>query len=60
MTHKTATQYERVRVERMDDRFSCLVKAAIEELVRENAPDEQACARLYRRIFKEGGDEQNG
>ena len=44
----------------MDDRLSCLVKAAIEELVRENAPDEQACARLYRRIFKEGGDEQNG
>ncbi len=60
MTHKTATLYERVRVERMDDRLSCLIKAAIEELVRESAPDEQACARLYSRIFKERGEEQNG
>ena len=56
MTGKTVI----IKGDDMSDRLDSLIKAALEELAERCAPDEEACVRLYKRIFADKGGEGNG
>lgn len=43
----------------MQDRLDGLIRAVLDELAYECAPDEEACGRMYSRIFSDKGGEAN-
>ena len=44
----------------MQDRLDGLIRAVLDELAGECAPDEEMCRRLHSRIFTDKGGEANG